>query len=40
MILKVKNAMLRTYSITDLNSEEIVRTIYVKELQKSISNRV
>ena len=40
MILKVKNAMLWTYSITDLNSEEIVRTFYVKELQKSISNRV
>ena len=32
---KVKNVVLQTYAISDLSSEEIVRTFYEKELQKT-----
>ena len=34
MIKKVKNTVLWTYVINDLNEEEIVKTFYQKELQK------
>ena len=34
MIKKVKNTVPWTYFISHLNSEEIVRTFYEKELQK------
>ena len=35
MIKKVKNTVLLTYFISDLNDEEIVGTFYEKELQKT-----
>ena len=35
MISKIKNTVLRTYIINDLNGEEIIRTFYEKELQKT-----
>ena len=35
MIEKVKNNVLSTYVISDLNGEEIVGTFYKKELQKT-----
>ena len=35
VIKKVKNTVLWTYVINDLNSEEIVETFYEKELQKA-----
>ena len=35
VIKKVKNTVLWTYVINDLNSEEIVGTFYEKELQKA-----
>ena len=35
MIKKVKNTVPWTYVISDLNREEIVRTFYKKELQKT-----
>ena len=35
MIKKVKNTVLWTYVISDLNGEEIVGTIYGKEMQKT-----
>ena len=35
MIKKVKNTVLWTYVISDLNGEEIVGTIYEKEMQKT-----
>ena len=34
-IKKVKNTVLRTYVINDLNGEEIIGTFYEKELQKT-----
>ena len=34
-IKKVKNTVLLTYFISDLNDEEIVGTFYEKELQKT-----
>ena len=39
MIKKIKNTVLWTYVISDLNGEEIVGAFYEKELQK-ISNRI
>ena len=35
VIKKVKNTVLRTYVINDLNGEEITGTFYEKELQKT-----
>ena len=35
MIKKVKNTVLWTYVISDLKGEEVVRTFYKKELQKT-----
>ena len=35
MIAKVKNTVPWTYSIKDLNGEEIIETFYEKELQKN-----
>ena len=35
LLLKVKNTVLWTYVINDLNSEEITGTFYEKELQKT-----
>ena len=35
MITKVKNTVPWTYSIKDLNGEEIIETFYEKELQKT-----
>ena len=35
VIKKVKNTVLWTYAIDDLNGEEIVGTFYKKELQKT-----
>ena len=35
MIKKVKNTVLRTYIINDLNGEEIFGTFYENELQKT-----
>ena len=35
IIKKVKNTVLWTYAIDDLNGEEIVGTFYEKELQKT-----
>ena len=35
VIKKVKNTMLRTYVINDYNGEEILRTFYENELQKT-----
>ena len=35
VIKKVKNTVPRTYVINDLNGEEITRTFYEKELQKT-----
>ena len=35
VIKKVKNTLLWTYVISDLNREEIVGTFYEKELQKT-----
>ena len=35
VIKKVKNTVLLTYFISDLNDEEIVGTFYEKELQKT-----
>ena len=34
VIKKVKSTVLWTYVINDLNGEEIIRTLYEKELQK------
>ena len=34
VIKKIENTVPRTYVIDDLNSEEITRTFYEKELQK------
>ena len=34
MIKEIKNTVLWTYAINDLNSEKIIRTFYEKELQK------
>ena len=38
MWLKVKNTVLRTYVLSDLNGEEIVGRFYEKELQKTNEN--
>ena len=35
VITKIKNTVLWTYAIMDLNGEEIVETFYEKELQKT-----
>ena len=35
MIKKVENTVLRTYVISDLKGEEVVRTFYEKQLQKT-----
>ena len=35
VIKKVKNTVLWTYVINDLNGEEIIETFYEKELQKT-----
>ena len=35
IISKIKNTVPWTYVINDLNDEEIIRTIYEKELQKT-----
>ena len=35
MIKEIKNTVPWTYVISDLNSEEIIRTFYEKELQKA-----
>ena len=35
VIKKVKNTVLWTYVISDLNGEEIIGTFYEKELQKT-----
>ena len=40
VIKKVKNTVSWTYVISDLKGEEIVRTFYEKELQKSKEFRV
>ena len=40
VITKVKNAIPWTYVFSDLKREELVRTFYKKELQKSKSKRV
>ena len=34
-MIKVKDTVLWTYAINDLNREEVVRTFYEKELQKA-----
>ena len=34
MVRKVKNTVLWTYAVSDLNGEEIFGTFYEKELQK------
>ena len=38
MIKKVKNTVLLTYIINDLNDEEVISTFYEKELQKTNQN--
>ena len=40
VIKKIKNTVSWTYVISDLKGEEIVRTFYEKELQKSNEFRV
>ena len=35
VIKKVKNTVLWTYAINDLNGNEIIRTFYEKELKKT-----
>ena len=40
VIKKVRNTVPWTYAISDLNREDIVRTFYVKKLQKNKSKRV
>ena len=40
VIKKIKNTVSWTYVISDLKGEEIVRTFYEKELQKSKEFRV
>ena len=35
MIIKFKNTVMWTYVTNDVNSEEIVKTFYKKELQKT-----
>ena len=40
VIKNVKNTVLWTYVIEDLNSEEIVGTFFEKELQKTNQTRV
>ena len=40
VIKKVKNTVLWTYVINDLNGEEIMGTYYEKELQKNKSKRI
>ena len=40
MVKKVKNTVLWTYAISDLNGEEILRTFYEKELKKNKSRRI
>ena len=40
VIKKIKNTVSWTYVISDLKGEEIVRTFYQKELQKSKEFRV
>ena len=37
---KIKNAVPRTYIISDLNIEELVGTFYENELQKNKSKRI
>ena len=39
-IKKVKNTVLRTYAINDLNGEKIARTIYEKELQTANQKKI
>ena len=38
VISKIKNTVLRTYVINDLNDEEITGSFYEKELQKTNQN--
>ena len=40
LIKKVKNTVPWTYVINDFNGEEIVQTLYEKELQKNKSKRI
>ena len=35
VVIKIKNTVLWTYVINDLNGEEVIRTFYEKELQKT-----
>ena len=39
VISKIKNTVLRTYVINDLNDEEITGSFYEKELQKTNQNK-